>query len=525
MYNDYFGFRVAPFSGTPDPELYYSTPLHQETFATLQYGVTDKKGFVVITGEAGTGKTTLLHKFLHSLGPTVHSVLIFNTQISFDELLRFILRDLDLTSHTDDRATMIEVLNDYLIERLKESHIVCLLIDEAQNLSVEALEGLRLLSNLETGQEKLLQIVLVGQPELEKKLERLDLRQLKQRVALRCRLASLAENEIGSYIDFRLRAAGYRGDSLFSPDAVARIAFFSGGIPRLINNICDNALLTAYADSRKEVSAEMIKEVAGDLRLSERMTFPSPPEAETSPSQREFDEEKEWKIVPDEVWQSRLALNSMPAGLGDEPVGLVKKSQAGLRMGTLFTFLLFGGGAGALIYSGQGRQYLTQLGSNLEHFVAHSASEYVARQEQPQKIYAESSQVAASSVPPAITEDQYSEPPPIPEANKLGTPAPVANNVTQRDGRKRSEKASAPVKERAPVQTNDLGIQKKKIEIAISQAIQNRAIDGVSISFSDGTAYLDGEVATERQKAMAERAARSIPDVKRVSNRLEVKFS
>jgi general secretion pathway protein A len=524
MYNDYFGFRVAPFSATPDPDLYYTTPLHQQTFATLEYGVTAKKGFIVISGEAGTGKTTLLHKFLHSLGPTVHSVFIFNTQINFDELLRFILRELELTSQTNDRATMIEVLNDYLIKRLEEGHIVCLLIDEAQNLGGETLEGLRLLSNLETGKEKLLQIVLAGQPELEKKLERPELRQLKQRVVLRCHLAALAQSEVGSYIDVRLKAAGYQGKGLFRPDAVEQIAFYSGGIPRLINIICDNALLTAYADSQKEIAAEVIKEVAGDLRLSEWTELQPLPEPEALPRQEEFCEETAGKIVPNEVWQSRLGLNSMPAGLGDEPMGLVKKSQAGLRMATLFTFLLFGG-AGAVIYSGQARTYLAHLGSNFENQVGHSSAENVASN-QPENIHEDSSQAIAPSTPPALTPEQQHQLPSLPEASDPGVPRPVTNETPENNRRERADDLSGQVKKRSSLRdSNEPNIQKKKIELAISHAIQNRAISGVAVSFADGTAYLDGQVATERQKSMAERAARSVPDVKYVRNRLDVKFS
>jgi hypothetical protein len=162
---------------------------------------------------------------------------------------------------------MLQGLNDYLIGQLKQGHIVSLLVDEAQNLSAETLEGLRLLSNLETDQEKLLQIVLMGQPELERKLDQPTLRQLKQRVAVQCRLDPLQEKEVGPYIDFRLRAVGYEGKGLFRRDAVQQIAFYSKGIPRLVNIICDNALLNTYASSQETVSADVIKEVARDLRL------------------------------------------------------------------------------------------------------------------------------------------------------------------------------------------------------------------------------------------------------------------
>jgi general secretion pathway protein A len=267
MYNSYFGFSESPFSVTPDPHFFYTNPVYQEAYANLRYGIEAKKGFIVITGEVGTGKTTLLRKLMRSLGDTIHSVFIFNPDLTFSELLPFILHDLGLTSQDSSKVMMLQELNTYLIKQLERRHIVAVLVDEAQNLSDEALEGLRLLSNLETDQEKLLQFVLIGQPELKRKLDQPKLRQLKQRVALQGRLAPLKDEEVGSYIDFRLQAAGYEGEGLFHTDAVQDIAFYSKGIPRLINIICDNALLNAYARSQETVSADIIREVARDLRL------------------------------------------------------------------------------------------------------------------------------------------------------------------------------------------------------------------------------------------------------------------
>jgi general secretion pathway protein A len=281
MYNSYFGFREWPFSVTPDPRFLYSNAVYDEAFATLRYGIEAKKGFIVITGEVGTGKTTLLRKLMRSLDATVHSVFVFNTHLSFVELLQVILHDLGMVPRDASKITMLQDLNEYFIKQLKQGHTVAILIDEAQNLTDEALENLRLLSNLETDQEKLMQIVLMGQPELEEKLEQPGLRQLKQRVALRCRLAPLKEEEVGAYIDFRLRAAGYHGKDLFHSDAVQQIAFYSSGIPRLINIICDNALLYVYARSRKAASADIIKEVARDIRAE---TEVQGPEAKTTPT-------------------------------------------------------------------------------------------------------------------------------------------------------------------------------------------------------------------------------------------------
>lgn len=270
MYNKYFGFLESPFSVTPDPRFFYTNPVYLEAYATLRYGIEAKKGFIVITGEVGTGKTTLLRKLLRSVENTVHSVFVFNTYLSFPELLQVTLHDLGLVPKDTSKVTLLQQLNEYLIKQLKQGHVVAALIDEAQNLSADVLEDLRLLSNLETDREKLLQIVLVGQPELEAKLDQPGLRQLKQRVAVQCRLDPLKDEEVGPYIDFRLRAAGYDGKGLFHREAVQQIALYSKGIPRLINIICDNALVTTYAESRKIVSANMVKDVAADLRIESK---------------------------------------------------------------------------------------------------------------------------------------------------------------------------------------------------------------------------------------------------------------
>ncbi len=202
-----------------------------------------------------------------NLQGTIETAFVFNTDLDFTELLQLIHEDLGLGIKDANKVKLLRELNEYLITQLKQSHIVSVLVDEAQNLSDDALEGLRLLSNLETDEEKLIQIVLMGQPELLAKLDRPTLRQLKQRVALQCRLFPLVSSEVGPYIEFRLRTAGYTGNDLFSPSAVRQITIDSRGIPRLVNVICDNGLLTAYARNQKNVSAKIIVDVVSYLRL------------------------------------------------------------------------------------------------------------------------------------------------------------------------------------------------------------------------------------------------------------------
>jgi general secretion pathway protein A len=267
LYLQHFGLREAPFSVTPDPRFFFESQGHREALAALYYGITAKKGFVVITGEVGAGKTTLIRKVLRSLDVTCHSVFIFNTLLKFDELIENILLDLGLDAAGCSKVERLQRLNQFLIDKWKEGHTVALLIDEAQNLGDESLEAVRLLSNLETDQEKLLQIVLVGQPELDARLGTRSLRQLKQRIALRCRLNRLKETDVAAYIQHRLQVAGYEGPEIFSKAVIRAIAERSSGTPRIINVICDNALLHAFASSRNVVPLDAIREVFRDLDL------------------------------------------------------------------------------------------------------------------------------------------------------------------------------------------------------------------------------------------------------------------
>lgn len=278
MYENYFGFSDLPFRVTPEPGFFYSNAVYQEALATLRYGIEARKGFIVISGEVGTGKTTLLKILMQRAQPIIHTAFVFHPRQAFVELLRFILKDLGIPASTNEKSILLEQLNQYLIDQLKRGHVVALLLDEAQQLSDDSLEELRLLSNFETDREKLIQIVLMGQPELEQRLDRPELRQLKQRVALRCRLAPLRGYEISEYIDFRLKTVGYEGKELFDRNTVERITHHSRGIPRLINVICDNALLNAYATGKRTISPEIIEEVAADLQLN------APPPVEQRPT-------------------------------------------------------------------------------------------------------------------------------------------------------------------------------------------------------------------------------------------------
>jgi general secretion pathway protein A len=269
MYTAHFGCRERPFDITADPRFLYANSAYEEAYAAILYGIRNRRGCIALVGEAGTGKTTLLHWVLQSLEQPNQTVFFDKTTLTFDELLDFICREFDLPVTTGRLLEKIQALNEFLLECQHAGGTGVLIIDEAQNLTDEALENLRLLSNFEAANEKLLQLVLVGQPELEHKLEQSALRQLKQRIVVRCHLDRLPPDDVGPFILHRLRVAGCGRQDIFTPDAVERIARCSTGIPRLINAICDNAMLIAYGARSSTVSKEAVEEAAQALRLVE----------------------------------------------------------------------------------------------------------------------------------------------------------------------------------------------------------------------------------------------------------------
>jgi general secretion pathway protein A len=271
MYKGFFGLTRNPFDLVPDPTCFVSTRRHNEALAALYYGVRWHKGFIVVTGEVGTGKTLLLRCLLRLLRASqdVAYAYLFNGRLTPTEFLQYIVSDFGLASGGKNKGELLLELGQFLIARGSKKLTTVLIIDEAHHLSEEILEEVRLLSNLETTDEKLLQIVLVGQPELDEKLDSVDLRQLKQRIALRARLGSLDADETRDYIERRLQIAGVEPGrkAIFSPEAVARIFHHSQGLPRLINSISENVLIAAYARQLPQVPAEIVDEVAREFRL------------------------------------------------------------------------------------------------------------------------------------------------------------------------------------------------------------------------------------------------------------------
>lgn len=280
MYKKFFGLSRNPFEISPDPYFLFPTTRHNEALASIWHGVVRHKGFIVVTGEVGTGKTLLVRCLMELLRRQgIASANVFNPCLSPLEFLRYIAGDFGLQLVNPDKGTLLLALNSYLIARYRQRLTTVLVVDEAQHLQPELLEEIRLLTNLETSQQKLLQIVLVGQPELDQKLDSPQLRQLKQRIALRCRLEPLQQGESSGYVRRRLERAGANShaDAMFPEATLAAVYRVSRGIPRLINTVCENALISAYAERSASISTDMIEEVAHDLRLNVVSPVPTSP--------------------------------------------------------------------------------------------------------------------------------------------------------------------------------------------------------------------------------------------------------
>jgi len=270
MYKAFFNLKRNPFEITPDPSFLFPTGRHNEALAALYYGVRRHKGFVVLTGEVGTGKTLLLRCLLQLLKQSadVKYAYVFNGRLTPLEFLQYIAGDLGLPAAGKNKSELLLQLAAYVVARGERKLTTVLVVDEAHHLSEEILEEIRLLTNLETAEEKLLQILLVGQPELDDKLDSTDLRQLKQRIAVRSHLAPLDAGETRGYIECRLQLGGStEPGKIFPPETVAAVHRHSRGFPRLVNTICENALIAAYARQAASVTPEMIETIAADFRL------------------------------------------------------------------------------------------------------------------------------------------------------------------------------------------------------------------------------------------------------------------
>lgn len=265
MYLSYYGLRELPFNITPDPRFLYFSEHHRAAFEHMIYGISARKGFIELTGEVGSGKTTLCRAILDRLGTDVATALILNPSLTETQLLRAMLNDFGLEAKGRDRLAYIETLNRFLLEKAREGNNVALFIDEAQDLTPQVMEQVRLLSNLETDQQKLIQIILCGQPELKERLARPDLRQLRQRITVRYHIPPLSRDDTAAYLSHRLHVAGANGRVGFAKRAVDRIHNFSDGTPRLINAVADNALLAGYVKSTTTIDIDCVRKAIRQL--------------------------------------------------------------------------------------------------------------------------------------------------------------------------------------------------------------------------------------------------------------------
>jgi type II secretory pathway predicted ATPase ExeA len=280
MYKSFFGLKDNPFNVNPDPRYLYLTKEIEEALSGLMYGVQKRKGFITLTGEVGTGKTTLVNSLLEWLQQRkVRTAFLFNSRMNTNQMFDFILAEFGIPCESRSKSQQLMRLNQWLLDRYRAGETTVLIVDEAQNLTYPVLEEIRLLTNLETSTEKLLQIVLSGQPELEEKLKLPELRQLRQRIMLRCKTGPLSKEQTHDYIAERLRIAGASGELIFSPKAVETIHLYSLGIPRVVNLLCEHSLINAYVEHERPIGQKTVEDVAHEFQLHE--VGPTAPEGST----------------------------------------------------------------------------------------------------------------------------------------------------------------------------------------------------------------------------------------------------
>jgi type II secretory pathway predicted ATPase ExeA len=270
MYKSFYGLKENPFNVNPDPRFLFLTKEIEEALTGLMYGIQTRKGFITLTGEVGTGKTTLINRLLDWLHHRkTRTAFLFNSRMNSSQLFDFILAEFDIPCESKSKSQQLIKLNHWLLDRYRMGEAVVLIIDEAQNLTYPVLEEIRLLTNLETSTEKLLQIVLSGQPELDEKLKLPQLRQLRQRIMLRCKTSALSKTQTQEYIAERLRIAGAAGEPIFSAQAVDAVHIYSLGIPRVINLLCEHSLVNAFVEQQRPIEAKIVEEVAREFQLDE----------------------------------------------------------------------------------------------------------------------------------------------------------------------------------------------------------------------------------------------------------------
>jgi general secretion pathway protein A len=275
MYESYYGLKEKPFNLLPDPDYLYMSQGHENAYTHLEYAIAEHKGFVVITGEIGSGKTTLINFLLRKIQQNIHVGLINHTDVSPTQFIRLVCEEFEIEAESMDKTARLEAFNQYLLEKYALKSRVVLIIDEAQNLPQRTMEEIRMLSNLESEKDHLIQMIMLGQPELKSKLQRKGLAQFAQRVTVHCHLNGLSRGETGDYIVHRLRVAGARDLGLFSREAIDIVHEYSRGIPRIINTLCDTALVYGFADEQKLIDKALMETVVLERKEAGMLTLPS----------------------------------------------------------------------------------------------------------------------------------------------------------------------------------------------------------------------------------------------------------
>ncbi|MGD0884047.1 MAG: XrtA/PEP-CTERM system-associated ATPase [Thermodesulfovibrionales bacterium] len=273
MYTTFFGLKCKPFQLSPDPEFLFLSGIHKRALTYLRYGIEEQFGFILITGEIGTGKTTIIRSMIKQLPQEIRHAWLYNTKVSSHQLISMINKDFGLDTKNKDKTELMSELTDFLIKQYSQGGRAVIIVDEAQNLSEDLLEEIRLLSNLETDNAKLLQIILIGQPELNEKLSRPGLEQLRQRISVSTHISPLEREDIEAYIKHRLKIAGNENCVTFEKNVMDQVYEFSGGTPRLINMLCEFAFLAAFIDRRKSIDIDFIKEIINDLKNERPFTI------------------------------------------------------------------------------------------------------------------------------------------------------------------------------------------------------------------------------------------------------------
>jgi general secretion pathway protein A len=270
MYKSFFGLKENPFNVNPDPRFLFLTQQIEEALAGLMYGIRTRKGFITLTGEVGTGKTTLINRLLDWLHQQrTRTAFLFNSRMNTNQLFDFVLSEFDIVCESRTKSQQLMKLHQWLLERYRSGETAVLIVDEAQNLTYPVMEEIRLLTNLETSTDKLLQVVLSGQPELEEKLRLPQLRQLRQRITLRCKTTPLTQEQTRDYISERLRIAGATGEPIFGKEAVEAVHLYSLGIPRVVNLLCEHSLVNSFVEQKRQVTAKIVEDVAREFQLDE----------------------------------------------------------------------------------------------------------------------------------------------------------------------------------------------------------------------------------------------------------------